>query len=68
MTWWPRPAPLFLSSATGYVCGSPGFAAAVRQLLVGLGLPADNIRVEAFGPTAEDDAETPDPDGATARG
>jgi ferredoxin-NADP reductase len=38
--------------ATGYVCGSAGFANAASDLLVGAGLPAERIRVERFGPTS----------------
>jgi len=45
-------APLFLPGATAFVCGSKGFAGAARDLLLGLGVPAERIRVEAFGPTA----------------
>jgi len=37
---------------TGYVCGSSGFAETASQLLIDVGLPADRIRVERFGPTA----------------
>ncbi len=37
---------------TIYVCGSAGFCTAVGDLCVGLGVPADRIRVERFGPTA----------------
>ena len=36
---------------TGYVCGSAGFADAASELLLGLGLPAQRIRVERFGPS-----------------
>ena len=36
---------------TAYVCGSAGFADAASDLCVGLGVPADRIRVERFGPT-----------------
>jgi len=38
--------------ATGYVCGSTGFANAASELLVGAGLPAERIKVERFGPTS----------------
>lgn len=57
---WPRPPgrlgpadmPLPLDpGATGYVCGSSGFADAATALLMGAGLTADRIRVERFGPT-----------------
>jgi ferredoxin-NADP reductase len=40
------------SSTTAYVCGSSGFADAASHLLVDLGVPADRVRVERFGPTA----------------
>ncbi len=39
------------SDATFYVCGSAGFAEATTQLLVDVGIPAESIRVERFGPT-----------------
>ncbi len=35
----------------GYVCGSPPFADAASQLLVARGMPAEQIRIERFGPT-----------------
>ena len=37
--------------AAVYVCGSAGFAAAAGDLLMDLGVPADLVRVERFGPT-----------------
>jgi ferredoxin-NADP reductase len=37
--------------ARGYVCGSSGFADAASRLLVDLGVPTAQIRVERFGPT-----------------
>jgi ferredoxin-NADP reductase len=37
--------------ATAYVCGSSGFADHASDLLVGLGLPTGQIRVERFGPS-----------------
>ena len=37
--------------ATAYVCGSSGFADHASHLLVKLGLPIGQIRVERFGPT-----------------
>jgi ferredoxin-NADP reductase len=40
-----------VAGATAYVCGSPGFADAASDLLVGLGQPTERIRVERFGPT-----------------
>ncbi|MDQ1491811.1 MAG: hypothetical protein QOJ23_4325 [Actinomycetota bacterium] len=36
---------------TAYVCGSSGFADHASDLLVGLGLPTGQIRVERFGPS-----------------
>jgi ferredoxin-NADP reductase len=44
-------APFIRLDATGYVCGSSGFADAASDILVDLGLPVDQIRVERFGPT-----------------
>jgi ferredoxin-NADP reductase len=44
-------APLLRPDATVYVCGSPGFADAASELLVGLDVPVGRIRVERFGPT-----------------
>lgn len=35
-----------------YVCGSHAFAEGMTQLLLGVGVPADRIRVERFGPSA----------------
>lgn len=40
------------SEATGYVCGSAGFADAATDLLIASGIPAARLRVERFGPTA----------------
>jgi ferredoxin-NADP reductase len=37
---------------TTYVCGSASFAEAASQLLVEVGVPATEIRVERFGPSA----------------
>jgi ferredoxin-NADP reductase len=36
---------------TAFVCGSAGFAESASALLVDLGVPADVVRVERFGPT-----------------
>ena len=57
---WPRPvgrlnrgdlpAPI-APDATGYVCGTPGFADAATGLITDTGIPANRIRVERFGPT-----------------
>jgi ferredoxin-NADP reductase len=44
-------APAVVADATGYVCGSAGFADAASRLLVEVGVPAARIRVERFGPT-----------------
>jgi ferredoxin-NADP reductase len=38
-------------AATAYVCGSPVFAEAASAVLLGVGMPADRIRVERFGPS-----------------
>ena len=38
--------------ATVYVCGSAPFADAAGELLVGLGVTSERIRVERFGPSA----------------
>jgi ferredoxin-NADP reductase len=37
--------------AIAYICGSSGFADHASDLLVGLGVATDRIRVERFGPT-----------------
>jgi ferredoxin-NADP reductase len=44
-------APLVGPDATVYICGSAGFANAAGDLLTGIGVPAESIRVERFGPT-----------------
>ena len=44
-------APALGKPDTAYVCGSSGFADAASYLLVGLGLPAGQVRVERFGAT-----------------
>ena len=44
-------AAAWLPGATGYVCGSAGFAEAASHLLVRAGIPVDRIRVERFGPS-----------------
>ncbi len=44
-------APLVRPDATAYVCGSTGFADAASTLLVELGHPVEQIRVERFGAT-----------------
>ena len=43
---------LIVPDATAYVCGSPAFADAASDLLVGAGVPVAQIRVERFGPTS----------------
>jgi ferredoxin-NADP reductase len=43
--------PLWEPGRTAYVCGSAGFAEAASQLLVELGVPATDVRVERFGPS-----------------
>ncbi|MFW3170857.1 FAD-binding oxidoreductase [Geodermatophilus sp. CPCC 206100] len=43
--------PLWEPGQTAYVCGSAPFAEAASQLLVGTGVPAEDIRVERFGPS-----------------
>jgi ferredoxin-NADP reductase len=45
-------APALQPLATGYVCGSAGFADAASYLLVDLGVPTGQVRVERFGPSA----------------
>jgi ferredoxin-NADP reductase len=45
-------AGLVVAEATAYVCGSPAFADAASDLLVGAGVPVAQIRVERFGPTS----------------
>ncbi|NMH97702.1 ferredoxin reductase [Pseudonocardia acidicola] len=44
-------APLRRPGDTTYVCGSPAFCDTATDLLIGLGVPAQGIRVERFGPT-----------------
>jgi ferredoxin-NADP reductase len=39
------------SGATAYVCGSSGFADAASDVLLALGVPVEQIRVERFGPS-----------------
>jgi ferredoxin-NADP reductase len=43
--------PLLVPGATCYVCGSAGFAEHASRLLVDLGVPATDVRVERFGPS-----------------
>jgi ferredoxin-NADP reductase len=42
---------LWEAGMTAYVCGSARFAEAASQLLVDVGVPAPDIRVERFGPS-----------------
>ncbi len=44
-------APFVRPEQTAYVCGSSGFADTVTGLLTDLGVAAERIRVERFGPT-----------------
>jgi ferredoxin-NADP reductase len=47
-------APLLMERGSGwtsYVCGSAGFAETVSGQLMGLGVPAGDVRVERFGPS-----------------
>ncbi len=43
--------PLVQTEATCYVCGSHSFAEAASMLLLERGVPAQNVRVERFGPS-----------------
>jgi ferredoxin-NADP reductase len=43
--------PHLLPDATTYVCGSSPFADAATDAAMAIGVPADRIRVERFGPT-----------------
>jgi ferredoxin-NADP reductase len=43
--------PLIVPGMTAFVCGSAGFAEHASSLLVGLGVPVGDIRVERFGPS-----------------
>jgi ferredoxin-NADP reductase len=53
-------APLLVAGATYYVCGSASFAEAISALLVDLGVPAADVRVERFGPSGDAGAESGD--------
>jgi ferredoxin-NADP reductase len=44
-------APLLREEETAYVCGSPGFCDAASDVLLGLGVASERVRVERFGPT-----------------
>jgi ferredoxin-NADP reductase len=44
-------APHVREGATAFVCGSTGFADTASQVLVGLGHPVEQVRVERFGAT-----------------
>ncbi|MGY1663796.1 MOSC domain-containing protein [Geodermatophilus sp. SYSU D00705] len=41
------------ASFSAYVCGPDGFAAGVRRMLDALGVPADAVHVESFGPVQD---------------
>jgi ferredoxin-NADP reductase len=43
--------PLWEPGQTAYVCGSAAFSDAAAQLVLGLGMRAEDIRVEQFGPS-----------------
>ena len=43
--------PAVSADLTAFVCGSAGFADAATELLIAVGLPVEQIRVERFGPT-----------------
>ena len=43
--------PLVMADATTFVCGSAGFAESASRLLVELGCPVADVRVERFGPS-----------------
>ncbi|WP_249227643.1 FAD-binding oxidoreductase [Kutzneria sp. CA-103260] len=43
--------PLYTPGATCYVCGSAAFAEAASMLLLDIGVPTEDIRVERFGPS-----------------
>ncbi|MFL6098047.1 MAG: FAD-binding oxidoreductase [Blastococcus sp.] len=47
----PELVPLWEPGQTAYVCGSAPFAEAGSQLLMSMGVPARDIRVERFGPS-----------------
>ncbi|MEP6853264.1 MAG: FAD-binding oxidoreductase [bacterium] len=49
---WADLAPLVDEAQTALVCGSAGFAEAMSRLLVDRGVPAGDVRVERFGPSA----------------
>jgi ferredoxin-NADP reductase len=43
--------PLWEPGQTGYVCGGTSFAESASRILVDLGFPEKDIRVERFGPS-----------------
>lgn len=43
--------PPFAAGARAYICGSSGFADTASELVIGAGVPTEQIRVERFGPT-----------------
>jgi ferredoxin-NADP reductase len=44
-------APLVVADATAYICGSSPFAEAATTLVLGSGIPVEQIRIERFGPS-----------------
>lgn len=44
-------ADVLIPGSTVYLCGNSGFVATASSLVTELGVPADRIRVERFGPT-----------------
>jgi ferredoxin-NADP reductase len=43
--------PPFAAGTRAYICGSSGFADAASEIVIGAGVPSEQIRVERFGPT-----------------
>jgi ferredoxin-NADP reductase len=43
--------PRFPAGTLAYICGSSGFADAASEIVIGAGIPTEQIRVERFGPT-----------------
>lgn len=43
--------PLLLADATCFVCGSASFAEAASEMILSLGVAAERIRIERFGPS-----------------
>lgn len=38
-------------AVTAYICGSTGFADHATEIVLDLGIPASDVRIERFGPT-----------------